>query len=240
MHHLRKQRLPFQIIGQNVVNASWNGIGTTIAVNQSLAMPQTPNGTTILGWVNQSPQNNAGQLSVTSGSSAPYILDAPALAAQPSLLMNNWGANNLNVTNISVNNNTPIWVCLYGPGIPGQSPMTLKTDGTPLGLATGQSAMATASPQFMRLALSGTSPKLCIFAIIGGPPDPTGNNGYVIAVNAASNTGPGTGLPPPAGYYATTSSNIYPFQFNWGSSKIYVVNMSPATSSSAQVTLSPL
>jgi hypothetical protein len=240
MHHLRKQRSPFQIIGQNVVNAAWNGIGTTIAVNQSLGMPQTPNGTTILGWVNQAPSNNFGQLSATSGGSAPSILDAPPLAAQPSLLMNNWQGNNLNVTNISVNNDTPIWVCLYGPGIPGQSPMALKTDGTPLGLATGQSALATALPQFMRLVLSGTSPKLCIFAIIGGPADAIGNNGYVIAVNATANTGPGTGMTPPAGYYATTTSNIYPFQFNWGSSKIYVVNMSPATSSSAQVTLSTL
>ncbi len=239
MHYLRKQRSPFQIIGQNVVDAVWNGIGTTIAVNQTLSMPQTPNGTTILGWVNQSTLSNFGQLAATSGGSSPSILDAPALAAQPSLVMNNWRGNNLSVTNISVNNNTPIWVCLYGPGIPGQSPMTLKTDGTPLGLATGQSAMATALPQYMQLRLSGTSPRLCIFAIIGGPADASGNNGYVIAVNASANTGPG-GPPPPAGYYATTTSNIYAFPFNWGSNKVYVVNMSPATSSSAQVTLSPL
>ncbi|CAN5688049.1 hypothetical protein BH11PSE6_BH11PSE6_04290 [soil metagenome] len=239
MHHLRKQRSPFQIIGQNMVNATWNGIGTTIAVNQTLGMPQTPNGTTILGWVNQSTQNNAGTLSVTSGGSAPIFPNAPALAAQPSVLTNNWQANNLNVTNISPNAQTPIWVCLYGPGIPGQSPMTLRTDGTPLGLATGQSATATALPQYMRLLLSGTSPRLCIFAIIGGPVDGSGNNGYVIAVNAVENTGPG-GPPPPMGYYATTTSNSYPFQFNWGSQNIYVVNMSPATSSSAQVTLSPL
>jgi len=211
-------------------------------LSEELRLPEEEVGTRVqdvLGFVGLAEYGERGTTEL-SGGQRRRVAIARAMAAQPSLLMNNWGANNLNVTNISVNNNTPIWVCLYGPGIPGQSPMTLKTDGTPLGLATGQSAMATASPQFMRLALSGTSPKLCIFAIIGGPPDPTGNNGYVIAVNAASNTGPGTGLPPPAGYYATTSSNIYPFQFNWGSSKIYVVNMSPATSSSAQVTLSPL
>jgi hypothetical protein len=240
MHDLRKRRSPFQIIGQNMVDAAWNGIGTTLAVNQTVGMPQTPNGTTILGWINQSTTNNAGTLSVTSGGSAPIFPDAPALAAQPSLLMNNWQANNLNVTNISANNNTPIWVCLYGPGVPGQSPMVLRTDGTPLGLATGQSAAATALPQYMRLYLTGTSPRLCIFAIIGGPTDVSGNTGYVIAVNASATTGPGTGMPPPAGYYATTTGNAYAFPFNWGSQRIYVVNMSPVTSSSAQVALSPL
>jgi hypothetical protein len=239
MHHLRTRRAPFQLIGRNMVDATWNGIGTTLAVNQSVGMPQTPNGTTVLGWVNQATLNNAGTLALTSGGSAPSFLDAPALAAQPSLLMNNWQANNLSVTNISANAQTPIWICLYGPGIPGQSPMALKTDGTPLGLATGQSAMATALPQFMRLLLTGTSPRLCIFAVIGGPTDASGNNGYVIAVNATATTGPG-GAPPPPGYYATTTGNSFAFPFNWGSQKVYVVNMSPVTSSSAQVALSPL
>ncbi len=235
-----KQPSGFQLIDRNMVDSSWNGIGTTIAVGQSLGMPQTPNGTTIFGWVNQATQNNAGNLSLTSGGGAPVFLDAPALSAQPGIYMNNWQANNLNVTNISPNSQTPIWCCLYGPGIPGQSPMTLKTDGTPLGLATGQSASATALPQNMRLLMSGTSPKLCIFAIVGGPPDSSGNNGYVIAVNATANTGPNTGVPAPPGYYATTTGNAYPFIFNWASSKVYVVNLSPATSSSAQVALSPL
>lgn len=234
------KRPPFQLIGQNMVDSAWNGIGTTIIVNQSLGMPQTPNGTTIFGWVNQTTLNNAGTLSLTSGGDPPVFLTAPALAAAPGIYMNNWNANNLNVTNVSANNNTPIWVCLYGPGITGQSSLTLKTDGTQLGLATGQSAAATALPQNMRLLMSGTSPKLCIFAIVGGPPDSSGNNGYVIAVNSTANSGPGTGVTPPQGYYATTTGNAYQFLFSWGSSKVYVVNLSPATSSSAQVALSPL
>lgn len=240
MHHLRKRPSRFRLIDRNMVDSGWNGIGTVLGVNQSVGMPQTPNGTAIFGWVNQATLNNAGTLSLTSGGSTPTFLDAPALAAQPGILMNNWQANNLNVTNISPNPQTPIWICLYGPGIPGQSPLALRTDGTPLGLATGQSATATALPQNMRLYLSGTSPKLCIFAIVGGPPDGNGNNGYVIAVNASATTGPNTGIAPPPGYYATTTSNGYPFLFNWGSQNVYVVNMSPATSSSAQVALSPL
>ncbi|OYY91517.1 MAG: hypothetical protein B7Y45_02875 [Sphingomonas sp. 28-66-16] len=240
MNHLRKRQPLFQLIDRNMVDTSWNGIGMTLVVDQSVSMPQTPNGTTVFGWANQATLNNAGTLALTSGGSAPTSLDAPALAAQPGVLMANWNANNLNVTNISPNAQTPIWISLYGPGIPGQTSMTLKTDGTALGLATAQSAMATALPQYMRLYLTGTSPKLCIFAIIGGPTDVSGNNGYVIAVNASATTGPGTGMAPPPGYYATTTGNAYAFPFNWGSSKIYVVNMSPVTSSSAQVALSPL
>lgn len=240
MRQLRKRQSSFQIIGRNMVDATWNGVGTTLAVNQSVGMPQTPNGTTVFGSVNQATMNNAGTLALTSGGSAPDFIDVPALAAQPGILMKNWHANNLKVTNTSPNSDTPIWICLYGPGIPGQSSMALKTDGTPLGLATGQSAAATALPQYMRLYLTSTSPTLCIFAIIGGPPDASGNNGYVIAVNAGATTGPDTGMTPPIGYFATTTSNAYSFQLNWGSQKIYVVNMSPATSSSAQVALSPL
>lgn len=65
-----------------------------------------------------------------------------------------------------------------------------------------------------------------ILALIGGPPDANGNNGYVFAVNYAFNSGPGTGVAPPEGYYATTTNNSYIFQFNWGSCVVFVANMS--------------
>jgi hypothetical protein len=94
----------------------------------------------------------------------------------------------------------------------------------------------------MQLVLQSNTATLCIFGVIGGPQDNTGNNGYVIAVNDAvnGNTGPGTGKTPPEGYYATTTSNTYTFSFNWGSSQVYVVNMSPATASGATVVLRKL
>lgn len=240
MPSLRRREPGFQIIDRNTVNGSWNGIGMTLLVSQNVVMPQTANGTMIFGWVNQSTINNMGTLSVTSGGSAPDILDAPAFSAQPGVLMRNWHANNLSVTNISANNDTPIWISAYGPGVPGQTSLALATNGTPVALATSQSAKAIALPQYMRLTMKSSTPTLCIFAIIGGPTNSTGNNGYVIAVNATANTGPNTGNPPPPGYYATTSNNSYSFQFNWGGSLVYVVNMSPATSSGAQVSLAPL
>jgi hypothetical protein len=65
----------------------------------------------------------------------------------------------------------------------------------------------------------------------------------MLAVNAKQEAGPGTSspsVPPPPGYYATTTSNYYTYQFNWGSSVIFVANMSGTTSDPAQVTLRPL
>lgn len=242
MRSLRRPRsgLDANNASANNVNATWNGSGIVLLTGQNVVMPQTANGTMIFGWVNQSSANNFGSLSLTSGGSTPTLLDAPALSAQPGVLVNNWHANNLSVTNVSLNQQTPIWISAFGPGVPGQTSMRLPTNGTPVPLATGQSAQGTALPQYMQLGMQSATPTLCIFGIIGGPTDATGNNGYVIAVNASANTGPGTGNPPPTGYFATTTSNAYSFQFNWGGATVYVVNLSPATASGAQVLLRSL
>jgi hypothetical protein len=233
--HLRSQ--PFELLGKNSVNNSWNGSPVTLNVNESVSMPQTPNGTMVFGYFNQATQNNSGDLIVTSGGGAPTTLVAPANTLQPSIWMNNWQANNLNVTNVSPNSNTPIWISAFGPGVPGQYPLTLQSNGTPVALVPAQSAQGTALPQYMQLVMTCNAATLAIFAIIGGPGP---NNEYVISVNAAYNSGPGTQTNPPAGYYATTVGNSYAFPFNWGSSLVYVVNMSPATTSGANVLMRSL
>jgi len=200
-------------------------------------MPQTSNGTMVFGYFNQATQNNSGNLAVTSGGGAPTTLVVPANTLQPSIWMNNWQANNLNVTNISPNSNTPIWIAAFGPGVPGQYPLSLSANGKPVALISAQSAQGNALPQYMQLVMTCNAATLAIFAIIGGSGD---NNGYVISVNAAYNSGPGTGVSPPAGYYATTTGNSYAFSFNWGSSLVYVVNMSPGTTSGANVLMRSL
>jgi len=60
MSSLRQTRPAFAIIGRNTVAATWNGSGLVLAVDANAVMPQTANGTMILGWVNQASQNNAG------------------------------------------------------------------------------------------------------------------------------------------------------------------------------------
>ena len=239
MSSLRQTRPAFAIIGRNTVAATWNGSGLVLAVDANAVMPQTANGTMILGWVNQASQNNAGQLALTTGGSQPQFLDAPALSAQPAMLIANWRANNLSLTNVSPQQATPVWISAFGPGVPGQTSLALKADGTSVALATGQSAAGKALPQWMQLVLQSNTPTLCIFGIVGRPADGTANNGYGIAVNASANTGPGI-APPPAGYYATTTGNTYTFPLNWGSNLVYVVNMSPATASGARVLMQPL
>ena len=226
----------YEIIDQFSVNYNWNGSPIVLQPNDNANIPQTPNGSVILAWFNQSTQNNRGTLSLTSGGSAPQFLDAPALYSQPFILMNNWLGNNLSVTNISAVTATPIWVALYGPGIPGIYPQKLPPDGTVVSLATLATAQGTALPRWMQLKLNCSSGSFAVIAVIGGPNGPNGN-GYVIALNAATNTGPGTGVAPPAGYYATTIDNSYSLQFNWGSSTVFVASMLATTTLGATVAL---
>ncbi|MGH6847565.1 MAG: hypothetical protein ACREC0_09040 [Methylocella sp.] len=231
----------FLLIDKFAVNAAWNGSPTQLLVNQNIVMPQTPNGTLILAATNQTKGNCQGQLSITSGGVAPVFVDLQANANQPTIEINNWKANNLSLTNISLNNDTPILVQAVGPGIPGTTPQPLVI-GTPLPLGFGQFAQGNASPQYMQLVLQSTGPTLGIIGFIGGPADNAGINGYVVTVNDSvnGNTGPGTGKPAPAGYYATTASNSYAYTFNWGSSAVFAANLSPLTAASVSVLLRAL
>jgi len=221
------------------VNGTWNGSPTTLLTSQNVVMPQTPNGTVIVTLLNQTTGNNQGQISLTSGGAQPQFITVNAHANQPNALTGNWQANNLSLTNVSPNNDTPILVQAVGPGIPGITPLPL-TIGTALQLSYGQVTQGNASPQWMQLVVQVTGPTLGIIGIIGGPPDSTGNNGYLVAVNYSSNSGPGSNPPPPPGYYATTTSNSYTFPFNWGSSQVFIANMSPSTAQAVSVLLRAL
>jgi hypothetical protein len=92
-----------------------------------------------------------------------------------------------------------------------------------------------------QLSMMNNSGTLAVVAIIGGPVSPDGSNGYVIALNADANSGPGTPCPAPEGYYATTTCNSYVFTMkNWGASTIFVVGMSPRNTLNVTVALRSL
>lgn len=232
----------YRVIDRFSVAPTWDGSPLTLQPSQNANMLQTTNGSMVLSYLNLSPMNNQGTLSVTSGGGEPTFLTAPALNNQPGVLINNWKGSNLSVTNISVpGSNTPIQIQAVGPGLPGINPLNLPVGS--LNLKPGQMAQGTALPQYMQLVFQSNSGQLAVFVLIGGPPDKSGNNAYMLAVNAKQDAGPGTenpGTPPPPGYYATTTSNYYNYQFNWGSSVIFLANMSGTTSSPAQVTLRAL
>ena len=118
----------FAILGQSLATDVWDGTRLTLAVREGATMPQTPDGSMIFAFQNASRMNNAGKLAMTSGGGAPQFLVAPALALQPNIVISNWMGNNLNLTNISVNTNTPIWIQAYGPGL-GPEPASLPNTG---------------------------------------------------------------------------------------------------------------
>jgi hypothetical protein len=229
-HHLE-----FAVLGKNSINSNWDGSPTTLQPNDNVLLPQTTNGSMVLLSQDTATTNNNGSLTYTSGGSVPQTINLYALQNQPNVLVNNWGGNNLSLTNTSLPSSaTPIWVAAVGPGLPGVTPAKLPMDGTLITLTDGAVAQGNATPSYMQLIVQSTAGTLGIAVVIGGPPDSSGNNAYVIAVNAASNTGPG-GSTPPAGYYATTTANTYTMQFNWGSSAVFVANESPSTAGSLSV-----
>ncbi len=223
--------------GANVTD-NWNGSPLILAQNDRAVMPQTTAGSMIFAWENLARRNNDGTLSVGSGGGNPRLLDAPWGRNAPSILVNNWQANNLTVVNLSVTADTPIQIQAYGPGIPCQCVKALQPR-TRTQVQLGGALMANVSSAHSYLVFQSDA-GLALFGLIGGPNNPTGptgNNAYVFAVNFPSAT-------TPPGYTVTTQSNYYRYLLNW-SGRIYVAyfgagNVVAANTNPATVELVPL
>lgn len=234
----------FAVIGQNSLITTWNGSPVLLSPDDNVNMPYTPDGSLVFVYENMTAWNSSGKLSYTSGASQPKFLTAPPLTNQLSVLINNWNSNNLSVTNISPSGAPiPILVQAVGPGIPGTTPLPLVI-GTSLPLPPPDTAQGKLNARWMQLFFQDTSGDTSVFVFIGGPPDNTGNNAYMITVNDTinGNTGNGTNpyVQPPAGYFATTTASSYTYTFNWGGSTIFVANVSASTSTSGAVVLRQL
>ena len=220
------------------VTTTWDGSPLALAVNDQAQMPQTPDGTLILAAINQSP-NSQGTLAVSSGSQSVPVPPLPAGATAPWVSANNFGANNLKLTNISTNQSVKIQIQGVGPGIPGVTPTNLP-QLTPTTVAPGAVVSGATNPAQMQLQIQNSSGNSAVVGIVGGPQDPTGNNGYVIGLNFPQTAGPGTSNPsgtPQAGYYATTTGNSYTFSFNWNGGSIFAGNLSSSQATSVTLTL---
>lgn len=220
------QTLPYAIIDQRSVAPSWDGARLILAPDQNANMPQAANGSMVFTYQNMSVQNNQGDISLTSGGSAPRFYSVSAGANQPSFVIDNWKANNISITNISPNAETPIAIQAIGPGLPGTAPLPIAIGPPGRALAPGQTGESTVPPQWMQLVLQCNAGTRAVVALIGGPPNATGQNGYVFALNYPTDSGPGTGVVPPSGYYATTTANSYAFPFNWGGAGLFLANLS--------------
>lgn len=206
----------------------WNGSPGTLGIYDQVNVPATPNGSAIFSATNQSAQNTPGVITLMSGGGAPLFINVPAFTLQPTVVVQNWNGNSLSVVNVSAPAEAPILVQLTGPGLPGvtQVPFTLQNS---VSLQAGQTALTGGQDErMMNLVLTTPAPGLTIVGAIGGPADATGNNAFVFALNAEENTGGDTGVAPPSGYTATTTSDSYTYAF-WGGSQMYIANLSPST-----------
>jgi hypothetical protein len=210
---------------------NWDGSPLTLAVNASAQMQQTPLASLALAWQNMATQNDDGTLAVTSGGAPPTMFDAPALTTAPSFRVNNFQDNNVNVTNVSAQPAIPILVQMYGPGIPGITPVPLQMN-VPVQLPSGGVAQGMGQPANVLLRLRTNTANLSTIILIGGPLDAGGNNGYVFGLNMPST---------PPNYTKTTPGNTLDFgPFNWGLSILFVANLSPRPAAPVSVVLQTL
>lgn len=218
---------PFAVINQGTNDAAWDGSPATLLPNQSVRMAVTPGVTTVLAYLNRATGNSPATLALTAGSSAPVFLIAPPLLDLPSIMISNWKTNALGLTNVTPPQmKVPVNVQLISPALPWLVPEPLGANAAAVPLGPGQAARGTTLPQWMQLILQAGTDGPAVFVIVGGPPNGSGNNAHVVALGAAHETGPGTGQPPPAGYYATTKGTVYTYQLNWGAAPVFVANVS--------------
>ncbi len=213
--------------------SNWTGTPTTLQTAQSVSIPQTSMGTMTLVYYTTDTGNETGEIQLASGGARPISLPVRAGANQPCVYVKNWQASNLKITNTSLNEGFGIDIALYGPGFFPMNCLPIGHDALPL--STLSCAYANAEPQYMTLRMSAQSGQQTSFLVIGGPYT-HGINGYTFGLNFPTATGPEK-LPGEQTYYQTTSGNSIEFPFNWGSSRLWVANISGATAAPGSVLL---
>jgi hypothetical protein len=223
----------FAIVGKTTLNPNWDGLPVTLGQFDSVTMPQTPNESTVLAWLNVGTQNIDGTVVLTSGGAQPLSFDAPPAQTAPSLWIYNWQANDVTLTNVSVLP-TPIWVEMLGPGIPGTTPQPLQV-GVPLQLPSLGTAQGQAPAMWMLLQLQATPGNTSTVAVLGGPSGVGGSNGHLYGMNMPSPP------PSPTPYTKTTAGNTLTVgPFKGDGSQIFVANMSAQAAGPVQVLLQTL
>lgn len=215
--------------------SNWNGQPLALGTGQTLKVPQTANATSVLATVQLAKSNNPTVLIVSGGRQIVQV-PVPPPSGLPQLLVANWRGNALTIEN-TLMTSAVVRVQLTGLGLPGANPAPLTVSGEPLSLKPGQSAQGSSLPQWVQLFFQADSPRLTVVAIIGGPPDDSGNNEHVIALNAPRDTGPGTGAQPTMGFHATTTAHYYTYAFNWGAASVFVENLSMELGGSVNVAM---
>jgi hypothetical protein len=230
------------------VQTNWTGNAQYLTIQSpNLVMSPTPTGSMVFVAQQQVVSNNQGQLTITSGGTY-QNLQVPANLQAPTVLINNWGGNDLTVGNTSqpAAGSTTIVVMGVGMGLPGlPAPLKLTPPSSTTTLNQYQAASGTTAPAFMTLRMTCPQGTAAIVTVIGGPAN-AGNNAYVFYLNSTwGSSGPPSGSPSPGppssttDYYVVTGSNTYDFVFNWApaSQSLFVCNLSPLKSIPVTFTL---
>ncbi|NPC49627.1 hypothetical protein D7X99_37040 [Corallococcus sp. AB032C] len=197
-----------------------NAAPVTIETNESTGINQTLDGFMILTLQNLSPSK--ATLLYSSGGSTPQQVDIDGGNNAPQIVINNWGANNLTITNLSSKDGTQVAVGLYGLGTPSKN----LPESEQIELTQYQSAGRKTPVSFANLALASFgSPQTTIYFVfsVGKP--------VAYAVNVSD----------PSFYpgYVTDSGNQKKVINNWQGRDLFVINVSTHTSP-GQVRFDPI
>ena len=200
------------------------------AIRKSGHMAQTPAGPLIFVYRLQPTSKQMATLALTSTGDEPNMIVIPPGADLPGVFVHDWKAKDLYVTNISQGEHVDVWLAACGL-IPGAEWGDL-TAGAPIVLKSGRQARAPADGGYQQLGFEALSGKLTILALIIEGPTGGATEARVYAANAKANTGPGTSMEAPPGYFATTTAPNFSFESfteegTKGPVAFYVKNLSP-------------
>lgn len=217
MHHAKLDK-PILSIAEKpglVINAA----PVTISTNESTGINQTLDGYMILTVQNLS--SSKATVLYSSGGTTPQQIEIEGGDNAPQIVIYNWAANNLNVTNLSSKAGTEVAIGLYGLGTPTRPlPVNEQIDLTQY-MSAGRKTPASFAA--LQLASFGSSQATLFFVFSVGRPV-----AYALNVNDPS-AYPG---------YVTDAGNQKRILNNWQGRDLFVINVSTHVES-AQVRFDP-
>ncbi|AKQ68344.1 hypothetical protein A176_005256 [Myxococcus hansupus] len=200
---LAKPKLVIDVKSSITINAA----PVNISTNESTGINQTLDGYMILTIQNLS--SSKATVLYSSGGSTPQQVEIEGGDNAPQIIINNWGANNLSVTNLSNRDETEVAVGLYGLGTPTES--LPAGESVELKQYTSAGAKTPAKFAALQLAAGASSETTLFFVFSVGKPV-----AYALNVNDPDYF-PG---------YITSASNQTRITNNWQGRDLFVINVS--------------
>jgi hypothetical protein len=193
-------------LSEKEINLTINNRPIEIGHFESAVIDQTNDAFMILTLMS-GPADSKANVNITFGAES-LDVEIDAGLSVPQLVIQNFRANRLKITNLSTNVNTSVWVGLYGHGKP-YTP--LKYD-TPIQINQYQSTGGSTVANLMNLHLNSPSKEAAIFYFAKSEPT-------AVVLNSD-----GSGVP--LGWTHTKDNN-WQISKNWGANPLFILNASP-------------